>query len=229
MSDSVRISGKTTSEEVTADQRDQLDEQINPELPDERERKFQRAGFSRPKMEWTPEQRLNIVSMHQAVNDRLLQTFEDAYRVMHELFELIREPVMVNGEVIRDRNGNPEYRKTAAGLPVEDWGKLTSRERERFLYLITTRLFVWEQRATEAWAESMYAKVEWEMSFSDGFAKLEQGQKDTIEGRTAQGKLNAREDHYMAIFVTYYSRKADSLVRSMERLSQRLKDIHVAN
>src|ERR1043165_988745 len=120
MSDNVRISGKTTTEEIARDERAELDQQINPELPDERERKFQRAGFSRPKMEWAPEQRLSISSMHRAVDNRLLQTFEDAYRVMHELFELIREPVMVNGQVVRDPNTNlPEYRKTSAGLPVE--------------------------------------------------------------------------------------------------------------
>jgi hypothetical protein len=75
----------------------------------------------------------------------------------------------------------------------------------------------------------MYAKVIWEQQFSSGYDDLPSGSKDTIEGRTARAKMVAAEDQFLAIFKTYYSRKADAIVRSMERLSQRIKDIHVAN
>lgn len=229
-SDKARASGKTANEEVTAEQAQELTEQPNVELPDERGRKFQTTGFSRMKTDWNAEQGQFVRIMHRNIDDQLKKTFADAYALQDELFILVRTPAMLNGEPIVNPDGSIEWkRKQGTGDFEEDWGKLNAKERERFLYQITTRMFSWEQRAAEAWAESMYAKVLWEQQFSAGYDDLPQGSKDTIEGRTARAKMTAAEDQFLAIFKTYYSRKADAVVRSMERLSQRIKDIHVAN
>jgi hypothetical protein len=228
MTNNTRASGKTAAEETARDLGAELDKPIEPELPDERKRKFATAGQSRMRVDWRPEQRSELNQMHLVVQRRLTDNFADAFALLVELWSLVREPVRVDGEVLRDKmTGMPEWRRTPSGGYIEDWGKLNVRERERFLYQLTTRLAIWEQRATEAWYESMYAKVTWEMSFSDGFERLEGTMKDTVEARTARGKLVAREDHFFAILSTYYSRKAEALVRSMERIAQRLKDIHV--
>jgi hypothetical protein len=37
--------------------------------------------------------------------------------------------------------------------------------------------------------------------------------------------MEAADERYFAIFESVLSRKADAIVRSMERLSQRLKDV----
>lgn len=228
MTNNTRASGKTAAEEVAHDQGAELDRPVNPELPDERKRKFATAGHSRLRVDWRPEQRSELNQMHLVVQRRLTENFADAFALLVELWSLVREPVMLNGEIVRDKaTGMPEWRRTPSGGYIEDWGKLNHAERERFLYQLTTRLAIWEQRASEAWYESMYAKVTWEMSFADGFERLESTSKDTVEARTARGKLVAREDHFFAILSTYYSRKAEALVRSMERIAQRLKDIHV--
>lgn len=229
MTDAVRASGKTPAEEVAHEEVKDLDQQINPELPDERERKFQTPGFSRMRMNFNEDQQSFLAMMHRTINRRLTENFGDAYDLMFELYTLIREPVMHDGKVVRDSTGLPQWKRSSSGQYIEDWSKLGMRERERFLYQLTTRLFIWEQRATEAWAESMYAKVTWELSFSAGYDQPGEGVKDTIEGRTARGKLVAKDDHFLAIFMTYYSRKAEALVRSLERLSIRLKDVHLAN
>lgn len=227
MANNVRASGKEAADEVAREQGAELDQPIKPELPDERKRKFDTAGHSRMRIDWKPEQRRELSQHHNVVQRRLMDNFPDAFDLLVEIWNVVREPVMVNGEILRDPITQlPEWRQTPTGGFIEDWGKLTARERERFIYQLTTRLTIWEQRAQEAWYESMYAKVTWEMSFSDGFAQLDGGMKDTVEGRTARGKLVAREDHFFAILSTYYSRKAEALVRSLERISQRLKDIH---
>lgn len=228
MSNNVRASGKTAAEEVTRAESAELEKPVEPELPDERKRKFRTAGQSRMKIDWSPEQRAELAQHHRVVNRQLTDNFADAFALLIEIYTLVREPVKVNGEIVTDALGIPEWRRTPSGGYVENWGNLNGKERERFLYQLTTRMVIWEQRATEAWYESMYAKVTWEMSFSDGFSKLEGGMKDTVESRTARGKLVAREDHFFAILCTYYSRKAEALVRSMQGISQRLKDIHVA-
>lgn len=229
-SDKTRASGKTANEEITAEQAKELTEQPNVELPDERERKFQTTGFSRMKTDWNGEQVQFVRIMHRNIDDQLKKAFADAYALQEELFILVRTPAMLNGEPVINHDGSIEWkRKQGTGDFEEDWNRLNAKERERFLYQITTRMFAWEQRAAEAWAESMYAKVIWEQQFSAGYDELPQGSKDTIEGRTARAKMVAAEDQFLAIFKTYYSRKADAIVRSMERLSQRIKDIHVAN
>jgi hypothetical protein len=229
MSNNTRMSGQTAAEESAAVERGEVDQQINLELPEERERKFQRHGATRPRMEWLPDQQLYIKEIRDVVDNRLLTTFGDVYRVLNELYEVIRDPIMVDGRPLRDEKGRVQYRTDGSGLPTENWGKLTSAQRERFLYLITTRLVFWEQQAADTWLESMYAKVEFEQAYAAGFRDLEPGFKDTEGTRAAAGKLAAREDQYLAVIQTYYSKKAEALVRAMERLSQRLKDIHVAN
>lgn len=229
MSNNTRLSGQTAADEAAAVERAEVDQQLNVELPEERERKFQRGTVGRPRMEWLPEQQLHVREIHHVVDMRLLNEFGDVYRVLNELYDVIRDPVMVDGKPLRDERGLVQYRTDGSGLPIEDWGRLSMKERERFLYLITTRLVFWEQKAAETWLESMYGKVEYEQAYARGFRDLEPGMKDTEGTRAASGKLAAREDQYLAVIQTYYSRKAEALVRSMERLSQRLKDIHVAN
>lgn len=226
----LRASGKTTGEEVTAEQAKELTEQPTVELPDERKRRFQTTGFSRMKSDWDTEQSRFVRIMHRNIDDHLRKAFADAYALQEELFLLVRTPAVFNGEPVVSPDGSPEWkRKPGTGDFEEDWNRLNAKQRERFLYQITTRMFSWEQRAAEAWAESMYAKVIWEQEFSAGYDELPQGSKDTIEGRTARAKMAAAEDQLLAIFKTYYSRKTDAVVRSMERLAQRIKDIHVTN
>jgi hypothetical protein len=224
-----RASGRTANEEVTREEGMLVDQQMEIELPDERERKFQTTGFSRLKLDFSDDARTVLTLMKKTVERQITRDFRDAYDLMFELFSVVREPVLVDGEPVIDQHGLVEWRTNESGQFIEDWTKLNGKQRERFLFQLTTRLVTWEQLAEDYWVDSMFAKVTWEQVFSEGYDTLLQGSKDTIEGRTARGKILAKEDHYLAIFKTFCSRKATDLVRSMERLSQRLKDVHLAN
>lgn len=207
----------------------EIDQLPNPELPDERERKFQSPGFSRIRMQWNGPEGQIVNAMHASVQRKIDENFEDAYSLMYEIYDLVREVELdPKGSPVLAADGLPRWKRTPSGNFVEDWSKLTYRQRERFLFQLTTRLFEWEQRATEAWAESMFAKVTWEQTFSNGFESLE-GTRPTVDARTARGKIVAREEHYLAIFMTYYSRRAEAIVRAMTLLAQRIRDVHVAN
>lgn len=225
----MRASGRSANEEVTREEAKGLEEQHEPQLPDERKRRFATAGFSRMKTDWNAEQGQFVRIMHRSIEAQLRNDFADAFALQEELYYVVRDPVMVDGEALINPDGSVEWKRhPGTGDFVEDWGRLSVQQRERFLYQITTRMFAWEQVAADAWAESMYAKVMWEQQFSQGYDDLPEGSKDTIEGRTARAKLVAGEDQFFAIFKTAYSRKAESVVRSMERFGQRLKDIHTA-
>lgn len=225
--DQRRQNDKTAGEEIVKGESETFEEPMNVELPEERERRFQRVGLSRLRIDWRGEDAMMMARVHQVVDTKLFEDFQDVYSIMFELYEVVREPVMDGDQPQLDQVGFPVWRRTPSGNYVEDWSKLTSRQRERFLFQITTRLFEWQQRAIAAWAEAMFAKAVWEEAFSKGYESLA-GNK-TVEARTSHAKVESADDRYFAIFVTYYSRKAESVVKTMELLSQRLKDVHVSN
>lgn len=223
--DQRRENGRTAGDEVAKEASQEFDKQLSPELPDERKLKFTSPGFARMRVAWSGQDRETIAMVTTTVDRKLGETFSSAFSVMWALYEVVREPeTNTDGEVVTDVLGVPQWRKDHNGEYVEDWAKLTGRQRERFLFQITTRLFEWEQLAANAWGEAMLSKAKWEDSFSIGYESLP-GNK-TIEARTARGNLEAREDRYFAVYCTLYSRKADALVRTMQLLGQRLKDVH---
>lgn len=225
----VRASGLTAVQEVTVELAKEADTPATAELPDERARKFRFPGFSRMRTEWFGEDGVTMRRVQATVERIIDETFNDLFAVRHELYELVRLPEMEeDGHTPKvDRFGWTIWRTTETGNYIENWGQLTHQQRERFLFLITTRLFEWEERADAMWAEAMFAKTQWEEAFSEGWEECEIG-KRTEGDRTAAGRKASLDERYFAIFVTYLSRRGESLVKGMERLSQRLKDVHTA-
>lgn len=217
----LRASGLTTSQEVTQQEAQALTEPINPQLPDERVRKFNTPGFSRMRLDFDGPERMQMKLVHDTVTRRVKAEFADAYALMFKLWQVVREEELVEGKLT--------WRTGEDGQPIEDWSKLNLRQMERFIFQFTTRQFAWGQRREEAWAEAMFGKVTWEQAFSMAYENLPPKAKDTIEGRTARAKTLAKEDHFLALYLTYYSRKVDALVRSLEGIGQRLKDVFVAS
>lgn len=218
-----RASGETVAEEIIKEESAERDQLAAPELPDERERRFRTPGFSRMRTNWTPQDATVIRNAISAVDGRILHQFGDAYRLMHELFEIVRTPETEDDGVTvkKDRWNFTVWKRTEAGGWEEDFSRLSTRQRELFLFQITTRLFDWEQRAADIWGEAMFAKAAWEERFSIGFDAPMSG---TVDDRRAKGNLEAREERYFAIFVSLYSRRADAIVRAMTLLGQRLRD-----
>jgi hypothetical protein len=234
--DAERASGKTQAEEVTEEVSAEADASIEatlddgPHLPeDQPERaqetkrpRFRTPGFSRMRTSWRPDDQAMMVTIHAAIEDRIMENFGDAYIVMNDLFEIVRRPeVDANGEVVRDRHGFAVWVRKPNGAWDEDWTRLTRADKENFLFEITTRIFAWETFAANAWAESMFAKGQWEERHAIAYAAPVDG---TIEDRTAYAKADAAEERYFAIFLASYSRRADGITKTMSLLAQRLKD-----
>lgn len=183
---------------------------------------FASTGLSRMKFQWGGEDAQVVAMAQSSVDDRLRVNFRDAYQIMHDLFMLVRESeVDESGEVMRDQYGWPIWKRTPSGGWVEDWSILNRRQKEDFLFQITTRLFAWEMAAADAWGEAMFAKAHWEERFAVAYDAPVTG---TIQDRTSKGRVAAAEDRYFAIFQSLYSRKADAILRTLGLLAQRLKD-----
>lgn len=191
-------------------------------LPEERARSFRTPGFSRMRTDWRSEDKPIIQRAMAAVDGRILANFEDVYQVMYEIYDLVRTPLTDEHGVIQtDQWGFTVWRKSASGSYEEDWSRLTLKEKERLLFTITTRIFEWSQRAAEAWGEAMFAKSQFEERYAVTFDEPMSG---TVDDRRAYANSHAADERYFAIFASYYSRRADALVRSMEMLGQRIKD-----
>lgn len=219
----VRAHGQSAAIEEAKDEVEKMTEPPETEvLPEERARSFRTPGFSRMRTDWRSEDRPIIDRAIAAVDGRILANFEDVYQVMYEVYDLVRTPLTDDDGVIQtDRWGLTVWRKSASGSYEEDWSRLTLREKERLLFTITTRLFDWSQRAAEAWGEAMFAKSQFEERFALTFDEPMSG---TVDDRRAHANKEAADERYFAIFATWYSRRADALVKSMETLAQRLKD-----
>lgn len=219
-----RASGETGAEEEVKKASEEADQPIAvPNLPGEDPKsKHRTPGFARMRTSWHGDDRAIVQRAKDTVNGQIVVNFNDAYEVMNQIYDLVRSPeVDENGEIKRDQFGWPVWARTPTGGYDEDFTRLSLKQKEDLLFRITTRLFDWEQRAGDAWAEAMFAKAQWEERFSIGFDAPMAG---TVDDRKAAGNLEAREERYFAIFLSTYSRKADAIVRTMSLLGQRLKD-----
>jgi hypothetical protein len=226
---------KTTAQQKMAElEREGLNDPEIPELPESR--RFRTTGFARMPLDWkgrptssAGEDRdsdaMMIERIHSVVRRAIDKQFLDALEVLDELYGIVRTARVEDGEFLVDSSGHPFWETNELGMPLEDYSRLGSKERERFIYQITIRLFDWQSRSVEAWAEAMFAKALWEEEFAAGYEEVA-NPKATIEDRTARGRLRSRDARYFAIFKTYYSKQADVLVKSFELLNQRLKDMH---
>lgn len=217
-----RASGASAAEEEASKVVEEAFEQPDPAVELDDKKRFRTAGFSRMRFHWRSEDAIVVQAAQKAIEDRIMVNFDDAYRVMHDLFMIVRTPKEgPDGEIIRDQNGWPEWARTASGTWAEDFSRLSKAQREDFLFRITTRIFAWEQAAAEAWTEAMFAKSAWEEAHGNAY---NEPMKGTIEDRTAFANRTVVEERYFAVFVTAYSRRADAIVRSLGLLAQRLKD-----
>lgn len=207
--------GQPTVEDVTRDESKENENLVEPVLPEDDAKKWRTPGFQRIRVEWKGEDRPIIDRVKAVAETKIYAEFSDAYALIYEIFELVRN------ETGRDPRGQPVWERDAAGNFVEDFNKLTMKQKEHFMFSLTTRLFLWQQQAADIWGEAMFAKAQWEERFSIGYDENRAG---TIEGRTAKGRIDAREERYFAVLMSLHSRKADALVRSLELLTQRLKD-----
>ncbi len=218
-----RASGETAAEETVKEESEKFDASISVDLPEETRRTHRTPGFARMRTDWYSDDRKIIQQAQSVVQGRIIKNFSDAYQVMHDVYDIVRtaETDSNTGAVIVDQFGFTQWKKTPAGGYEEDWTKLTHKERENFLFSITTRIFEWEQRAADAWGEAMFAKAAWEERFAIGFDKPATG---TVDDRKAAGTRDSTDERYFAIFLSLYSKKAEAIVRSLSLLGQRLKD-----
>lgn len=212
-------------DEVGQDQ----DETLEPDPSPDRTRRFSSLGFSRMRTRWTTGEEGVIDTAKAQAERELAVEFADIYRILNKLYILVREVARDHqtGEVLTDSDGFAVWARDDSGMIVEDWSRLTDRDKESFLHQITTRLVIWEQKAADFKGEALFAKAAWEERFALSFvdAPAPDGTKKPTEAdRTQYAQAEAREQRYLAIYMTVRSNKAEALVRSMDRLAMRLNN-----
>lgn len=213
------------AEKALSDEVKESEEPTVEDPHDDRTREVTHLSFARMRTDWHGPDAAVMHKIRVQVDNRILINFGDAYKILNDIYEVVRDPVRdgESGEIVRDDQGFPVWRRSDSGRFVEDYSKLGIKQREEFLFQITARLVDWEQQAADAWGEAMFAKGVWEEQFVEAFFEESTGRK-TDESMTQRGRLGSRDERYFALFLSYYSRRADALMKSMSLLAQRLKD-----
>lgn len=220
-----RKSGNSAAQEEAEKQADTIDDAPQGAKVDveSEEDWFRAPGFQRMRTAWEGEDKRQMDRVQGTIDRVVFETFQDAYAVMSDLYDLVREPMTnEHGEEIRDSLGFIVWAKNPlTGAYIEDWTALSMKQREDFLFRITTSLFEWEQRSADLWTRAMFSKGMFVERFSIEYDAPISG---TIDDRNARGNKQAAEDRYFALMNSAVSRKAEALVRSMTNLMLRLKD-----
>lgn len=220
-----------TEEEFVRDEAQEAERPMEVEPHDDRTQEFSPRREGRMRHDLRQDDRDAVDGLRMIADRLMLERFGDAYVIINDLYEIVREPVFdpVTQEIQADEHGFTLWVRTETGGFVEDYSRLTGKEVKDFLFRITTRLFAWEQEAASIRGDAMYAKAIWEQALAEGYqdARALPGGR-TVEDRTQHARRHAREDRFTGIFQTTLSWRADALVKSMNLLSQRLKDVLVA-
>lgn len=188
-----------------------------------------RASFSRMRTDWAGDDARMIMEL-EVLSDRIIRRrFAVAFAVIERVRCHVRTQAADKrtGEYLVYEDGTPQWEKDEWGVPVEDWGMLSDRDRLSLLGTIHTYMLEWEMAKANMWAEAMYAKGQWEEIFSRGYTGLPDhvvSGKPTIEDRTHHSQKNAAKERYFALFKSGLSRKADGIVRTMSGFQRMLEN-----
>ncbi len=199
----------------------------------DRTRQLTHTSFSRMRVNWLGDDSVRLQEVLAEADKLIKDEFHVAFAVIERLHRSVRTPLMEEdepGTVKTYPDGTPMWVCDLHGTPVEDWGLMNDTTRQSLLLTITAWLFEWELLAVDEWARAMFAKVQWEERFAKGYISLPGMQvsgKPTIDDRTQWAHQNSAEERYFAVFRSVLSRKADALVRSMERLRRMLENTQI--
>jgi hypothetical protein len=201
---------------------------VEPDIPPDRARGFTHTGFSRMRITWLDDDQERLAIVRATANDIIQAEFRVAFAVLDMLHRQVRRPLADSDGVVQTYDdGSPKWELDEYGVPTENWGRLDPRTRENAMHVIAVFLVEMELKAVDLWAEAMFAKVIWEEKFAKNFTALPKDQlsgKPTIQDRTQWGHRNSTEERYFAVFCAVLSKKADALVRSMNRLYKLLEN-----
>lgn len=206
------------------------EEPLEPDPPPDRTRETVSPGLSRLRTElrWNEADEETLAIIEATATDIISTEFRAAFVIIERLRKAVRSQAFdeESGEFLTYADGTPRWEEED-GIPVEDWSRLSERERRNARHALVLYLFEWETRASDKWARAMFAKVNWEEKFAHGFTALPESpgsRKPTIDDRTQWGHRLSIDERYFAVFNTYISKKADAVVRSASRLYDLLKE-----
>lgn len=230
----VRASGATDAvEEAFEAGREMADEhlsneKVSPDLRGDDGQRQRAPRWERMRFNYfDPVERQTLDEAQYEIYQIVLNKFPDAFRIIDEIQSICRvQRVDSDGEKMYDDEGDPVWERTANGRIVEDYTRLSLKAIEGYLMEITVHLLGWEQLAAQLHLEAMSARGRFEDAYAIHYDSLRgSSSRTTVDDRKAYGQIEASQDRHYAIYANAASRRADALVGSMVRLSQRLTDI----
>lgn len=220
-----RLHGQTGAEEEARDAAQEIDKPLDPK--DVLKTLNLTRGFQRMKMDLQGSERDVLNSMMTNMERLIHEEFAEEFAIMNDLYWEVRTPVTDDtGEIQYNTWGFPEYEKNPDGSYVEDWSRLTQKEIKHFIFRIINSTFAGEQKSANAWGRALLAKTRYEEAFAVDFDN-HSDPKATVEARRAHAESKAIDYKYYAVLQTWYSRKAEGIIKRLDALHQRMKDMLV--
>lgn len=191
---------------------------LQPDIKPDRTRRFTHVNFSRMRTEWGPAERTKIAEITRIADQVMISVFPDALALLDRIYMKVRYPEVKagTGEVLRGLDKRIRWRRDDDGLIIEDWSRMSDPDRNTILHELVTHMVEWRQQAATMWGSAMFAKGMWEEEFAFGYTSPPGNL--TIDDRTQRGHLASMESRYFAIFQSVLSRRADALIKSLERI-----------
>lgn len=162
MSDDVEVTPEQEERQlhrVIAEEEKQVELPAEVRVHEDETKENRTPGFSRMRTSWGSPEAAHMASLRETVDSVVFRAFPDATRIMFDLYSVVRFPKLDdNGDEMVDGFGWPIWEKTSSGAYKEDYSRLGVKEREQFLFQITTNLYEWRQRSSDLWGETMFAK-----------------------------------------------------------------------
>lgn len=217
-----RLHGQTGAEEEAKEAAQELDKTYDAK--DVLKTLNLTRGFQRMKMDLQGSERDVLASMMINMEKLIHEEFAEEYAIMNDIHWEVRTPTNgIDDNIAYDLWGFPEYEKNPDGSYVEDWGRLTQKQIKHFIFRIINCTFTGEQKSANAWGKALLAKTRYEEAFSVAF-DAHPDKKATVDARDAHAESSAIDYKYYAVLQTWYSRKAEGIIKRMDALQLRMKD-----
>lgn len=221
-----RLNGQTGAEDAAKDSAAELDKPIDQTKDAKEVLKTLNLtrGFQRMRMDLQGTEKDVLNSMMANMEKLIHEEFAEEFAIMNDIHWEVRTPVNgIDDNMAYDQWGFPIYEKNPDGSYVEDWGRLTQKQIKHFIFRIINCTFSGEQKSADAWGRALLAKTRYEEVFALSFDSHPNA-KATNEVRENHAESKAIDYKYYAVLQTWYSRKAEGIIKRMDALHQRMKD-----
>jgi len=178
--------------------------------------------YKKIKYDWRAADKAALSQIRGAAAALIGEIFDDAFRVVDELYATVRVAETSGGRNVTDEHGRTVWKRDDRGRPIEDWDQLTGQDAEKALMDLSKIRLLTSQTVQDLFLEASLAKHSYNDSWYESYEGIVEG---TGPIRTARANRDSLQDKYHAYFRFYLWSKADAFQKELSNLMRLLERI----